>query len=141
MWKSPSDRAAAVPGIVDGGRVGSRGGKVASFTGYCAGDGQVTPGRRRALLRHFIGVPKISLYRYAHCVTRLHFQRIAQRVGTNIKRRRVELGLTQAEAAEEMRVILRQYQKYEQGRFNLTLMTLARLSDVLEADVSAFFAP
>jgi len=55
----------------------------------------------------------------------------------NVKRRRIELGLTQEEAAETTRMNPRHYQKLEAGAVNITLRTLARVAGAFETDIAS----
>ena len=52
-----------------------------------------------------------------------------------MRRRRIELGLTQEDVADRMQMVSRQYQKLEAGAVNVTLATLCRIADALETGV------
>lgn len=51
-----------------------------------------------------------------------------------LKRRRHELGLTQEDVAEKLGIVVRQYQKIESGKVNVTLRTLVRLASALNIE-------
>lgn len=63
------------------------------------------------------------------------WERYAQRLGANLKRRRAHLKLTQEEAADRCGVAVRHYQKLEAGQVNLTLRTLVRVSVAMKIDL------
>lgn len=56
-----------------------------------------------------------------------------------LKRRRKELGLSQEDVAEELGIVVRQYQKIESGSSNVTLRTLVRLAAALRTSVRDLF--
>ena len=60
-------------------------------------------------------------------------------VGNNLKRIRLEIGLTQSEVAELLDKNLRTVQKYEKGEISLSVSTLGYIAETLEADISEFF--
>ena len=58
-----------------------------------------------------------------------------QKIGKMIAKIRLQKGLTQAELAEEMGTSQSAINRIESGQQNLTLETLARISDVLEKEI------
>jgi transcriptional regulator with XRE-family HTH domain len=60
-------------------------------------------------------------------------------VGAALKRRRLELGLTQEDAADALGMVTRHYQKIESGKTNVTLRTLTRLALALRVEVRDLF--
>ena len=60
-------------------------------------------------------------------------------VGKNLKRIRLEIGLTQTEVAELFGKSLRTVQKYEAGEISLSVAALGYIAETLEADITEFF--
>ena len=67
------------------------------------------------------------------------FEREKRRLGQVVRRRRIELGLTQEEAAHAVHIATRHYQKLEAGELNITLRTLVRVADAFGTDVKDLF--
>lgn len=65
-------------------------------------------------------------------VTDHEYHRARKRLALAMKRRRIELGLTQEDVADRLGIVPRQYQKLESGGVNITLRTLARIANALE---------
>ena len=65
-----------------------------------------------------------------------HLSRAKKRLSTTLRRRRIELRLTQEEAASVIGMDGRHYQKLELGELNPTLRTLIRVAIGLEMDPS-----
>jgi transcriptional regulator with XRE-family HTH domain len=61
-------------------------------------------------------------------------------LGTNVRRRRERLGLTQAQAADLAGMTVARWQFIEYGRVNATLSTLARIASALQTDADALLA-
>lgn len=61
-------------------------------------------------------------------------------LGTNVRRRREELGLTQAQAADLAGMNVARWQFIEYGRVNVTLSTLARIASALQTDADTLLA-
>ena len=66
-------------------------------------------------------------------------RRIDQHVGERIRARRAELGLTQEQLAEALKVSYQQIQKYETGANRISAGRLFELARKLGVDVSYFF--
>lgn len=64
-------------------------------------------------------------------VADLDYDRARRRLASSMKRRRVELGLTQEDVADRLDIVARQYQKLESGDVNVTLRTLVRIATAL----------
>lgn len=62
------------------------------------------------------------------------YQRTLKRLSATLKARRRELAWTQEEVAEELDIVVRQYQKIEAGEVNLTLRSLVRIARVFGVD-------
>ena len=60
-------------------------------------------------------------------------------MGTRIRQRRLELGLTQTKVAKALNVTFQQVQKYEKGSKGLRAGRLLTLSNYLEKPVNYFF--
>lgn len=60
-------------------------------------------------------------------------------VGRNVRRRRIELGLSQTELAEACGITFQQVQKYENGANRVSASRLWQFAAVLGLDVAAFF--
>jgi transcriptional regulator with XRE-family HTH domain len=56
---------------------------------------------------------------------------------SNLKRRRLFLGLTQEQTAERLGMAARHYQKIEAGELNVTLATLRKVADALRIEPAA----
>jgi transcriptional regulator with XRE-family HTH domain len=67
----------------------------------------------------------------------LTFDRI---VGSNIRKRRKALGLTQEQLAEMLGMTFQQVQKYERGRISLRLYRAVVLSGIFGCSVEALCA-
>jgi len=65
--------------------------------------------------------------------------RWAKRIAVNIKRRRLQLSLTQEEAAHHIGLATRHYQKLEAGEVNITLRTIIRVAQALKMEPAALF--
>lgn len=68
-------------------------------------------------------------------------ERFADAVQARLRRRRLELNLSQEQVATKARLSLRRYQEFEgrpgpNRRFNPTLNTLVRLAHALETDLA-----
>ena len=68
------------------------------------------------------------------------YRELQQRLASNVRRLRADLGLTQEEAAERCQMSARLFQRCEAGDANTTLTTVARLSEGFEVDVLDLFA-
>jgi len=67
------------------------------------------------------------------------FARASKRLAASVKRRRIELGMTQEDAAHAMDMAVRHYQKLEGGVLNVTLRTLIRVASALHLDLKDLF--
>ncbi len=65
---------------------------------------------------------------------------IDARVGARVRKRRVELGMTQQALGGAVNLSYQQIQKYERGTNRITAGLLWVLSEVLEVDVAYFYA-
>ena len=54
-----------------------------------------------------------------------------QPFGSNLRRARMDSGLTQQKTADAIGVTLRVYQSYEQGKHSPSLESLVRIADIL----------
>jgi len=61
-------------------------------------------------------------------------------VGTRIRRRRRELGMTQRDLGDEIGVRFQQIQKYETGRNRVSASKLWKIAQSLDVPISYFFA-
>jgi transcriptional regulator with XRE-family HTH domain len=68
-----------------------------------------------------------------------HFDKTKKRLAEAVRRRRLELTLTQEAAAASVKMAPRHYQKLEAGQLNVTLRTLTTLVTVLDLDVLEVF--
>jgi transcriptional regulator with XRE-family HTH domain len=66
-------------------------------------------------------------------------RRIDQHVGEQIRLRRTELGLTQDQLAEALKVSYQQIQKYESGANRISAGRIFEIARKLEVDVGWFF--
>lgn len=66
---------------------------------------------------------------------------LLDRVALRIREVRESTGKTQEDAATAIGTAVKNYQRIEGGRQNLTLSTLARLADAFGVDVGTFFLP
>lgn len=57
---------------------------------------------------------------------------ISKEVGVRIKECRQQEGLTQKQVAEQMGIVLQQYQTYESGRYELSYEKLIGLCKILD---------
>ncbi len=60
-------------------------------------------------------------------------------VGQAIRKRRLQLGLSQSQLAEAVGVTFQQIQKYERGTNRVGASRLFEISQVLETDINSFF--
>lgn len=67
------------------------------------------------------------------------YLRLCKRLGSALKRRRLELGLSQEGAAEVIGIAPRHYQKIEAGSVNVTLRTLAKISAAFHVPLNKLF--
>lgn len=77
------------------------------------------------------GTPKTSVKK-AHAIDRL--------VGAQLRKRRIELGLTQLSVAEAIGVTFQQIQKYERGSNRIVASRLYDLANTLDVPPEYFFA-
>lgn len=68
-----------------------------------------------------------------------YFDKTKKRLAEAVRRRRLELNLTQEAAANAVRMAPRHFQKLEAGQLNVTLRTLTTLVTVLDLDVLEVF--
>ncbi|GAB3753184.1 helix-turn-helix domain-containing protein [Spirosoma pomorum] len=64
---------------------------------------------------------------------------ITERVGEQIREARKAKGLTQKEVGEKMGVTESTYNRYETGEANLSLMTIQKIADALDATFDPIF--
>ena len=76
---------------------------------------------------------------YAPLVESPRVQRAKKSLARNIRRRRVELAISQEEAAHRIGVATRHYQKLEAGTVNVTLKTLVNVSIGLGISLAELF--
>jgi len=69
---------------------------------------------------------------------RTPFERALRRLASSIRRRRLELELTQEDVAYQAGISARHYQLLESGQGNPTFRTLTEVARVLEKPISAF---
>lgn len=62
-------------------------------------------------------------------------------IGGNVRRRRLELGLTQEQLAFEAKLDLTYVGGIERGRRNPSLMVMARIADALKLELAALVSP
>ncbi|MCC1494780.1 helix-turn-helix domain-containing protein [Cognatishimia sp. F0-27] len=67
-------------------------------------------------------------------------QSIDATVGARIRQRRLELGLTQTDLAQQISVRFQQVQKYENGQNRVAASRLWQISRALDTPMSYFFA-
>ena len=67
-------------------------------------------------------------------------QAVDRAVGRRVRRRRLELGLTQQRAAELVGVVPQQLQKYETGANRIYVDRLHRIAEALGVELGYFFA-
>jgi transcriptional regulator with XRE-family HTH domain len=60
-------------------------------------------------------------------------------VGANVRRIRVEKGLTMEQLANEAEIEYRQIGRIERGEINTTIISLLRIADILKVEISQFF--
>lgn len=63
----------------------------------------------------------------------------SKEIGTKIKKRRIELGITQEQLAETLDVTYQQVQRYENGSNRLNVENIQLIADILSLPVSHFF--
>jgi transcriptional regulator with XRE-family HTH domain len=66
-------------------------------------------------------------------------RRIDQQVGERIRMRRAELGLTQEQLAQALKVSYQQVQKYETGANRISAGRIYEIARKLDVDISYFF--
>ena len=64
---------------------------------------------------------------------------IDQKVGLNVRTRRIQLGMTQDALGEHLGVSLQQVQKYEKGTNRIGSSRMVRIATALQAPVSFFY--
>ncbi len=69
------------------------------------------------------------------------YKRIQKRISTNLRQIREGLGISQQEAAARCGMATQQYSKIEGGKANVTIATLAQVTDRLGLDVRELFEP
>jgi transcriptional regulator with XRE-family HTH domain len=62
-------------------------------------------------------------------------------VGGNVRKRRLELGLTQEQLAFEAKLDLTYVGGIERGRRNPSLMVMARIADALKVELASLVSP
>jgi len=65
---------------------------------------------------------------------------VLKNLGLRIKEIRLEAGLTQEDLSAKLKMLLPNYARIEQGRMNVTVDTLVRLSKGLGVEIGEFFA-
>ena len=73
---------------------------------------------------------------YARSVSVPNQRRAAKRLAATVRARRRAMGLTQEEAAHQMQLSTRHYQKLEGAELNVTLRTLVRVAAALKLSLS-----
>jgi len=63
----------------------------------------------------------------------------SKEIGAKIKKRRVELGISQEQLAETLDVTYQQVQRYENGTNRLNVENIQLIADILSLPVSHFF--
>jgi transcriptional regulator with XRE-family HTH domain len=66
---------------------------------------------------------------------------VLRHVGANVRRKRIQKGLTQAELAEAIDVDVRYLQRIERATTVPSISTVVALADTLETPVSMMFQP
>lgn len=79
------------------------------------------------------------LSRYSSVMATPRFEREKRRLAQAVKRRRIELGMTQEDAAHATHLNTRHYQKLEAGEINVTLRTLSRLAEAFKVRLKDLF--
>lgn len=69
------------------------------------------------------------------------YKRIQKRISRNLRRIREGLGMSQQEVAAHCGMATQQYSKIESGKANVTIATLAQLTDRLNLDIVELFEP
>lgn len=64
----------------------------------------------------------------------------SKEIGERIKKRRIELGLSQEKLADALEVTYQQVQRYENGTNRLNVENIQLIADILSLPVSYFFA-
>lgn len=67
------------------------------------------------------------------------YEIVLKSVGTNVRRIRIEKGLTMEQVANNAEIEYRQLGRIERGEINTTIISLLRIADVLKVDISQFF--
>lgn len=67
------------------------------------------------------------------------YEIVLKSVGTNVRRIRIEKGLTMEQVANYAEIEYRQLGRIERGEINTTIISLLRIADVLKVDISQFF--
>ena len=73
-------------------------------------------------------------------MARSRFEQERERLGHQVRSRRIELGMTQEDAAHAMMLSTRHYQKLESGELNVTLRTLVKVATALRFELYDLFA-
>lgn len=60
-------------------------------------------------------------------------------IGSNVRRKRIEKDITMESLAFESGIEYRQIGRIERGEVNTTVMSLYRISEVLQTDIQEFF--
>ncbi len=71
----------------------------------------------------------------------MKYEQLANLVGYNIKRCREEAELTQEQLADKAGFNYKYYQRVESKKANLTLRTIARISEILKIHPNVFLKP
>ena len=65
---------------------------------------------------------------------------MSKEIGERIKKRRIELGISQEKLADALGVTYQQVQRYENGTNRLNVENIQLIADILSLPVSHFFA-
>src|SRR3972149_9164948 len=65
----------------------------------------------------------------------------SREIGERIKKRRIELGITQEKLADLLGVTYQQVQRYENGTNRLNVENIQSIAHILSVPVAHFFAP
>lgn len=82
----------------------------------------------------------MSLLMEFYSVNKLDKKNILIEFGNNVRRIRLESGLTQEQLANELGVEISQISRIERGVINTSVTTLYSISKTLKIEVSEFFA-
>lgn len=69
----------------------------------------------------------------------VYSERVRRTIAANVRQRRLELGLTQADAAEQIGMATRHLQKLEAGELNVTIDTLSKVVEALDMTIIDVF--